>query len=225
MIGSNLMHTIVVETVRLARTVRFNQCPYLGPRSELRKMKILISTVLIVLELMVTASGQVGITAADVTKELAELRSRRETLLTRYSPEYRDVKAIDKRIAELEKQLPEASKSPKFTEAQQKLLLDKLNAELGMQFCSVSPDSSDCVTTDHRKLYADAIVKIVRDSVLVQHLLADAVRGHEANKSATGSAIQVSPIADQQNTELMRLIVAQNQRMIELLEQLVKKRP
>lgn len=118
-----------------------------------------------------------------------------------------------------------ATSPPRFTKAQQDILGSLMLAKLGLAICGMDPDGADCKKADYNKMYGDAMSKVVADPALVSDLVSEAVLKYESMKDLSKSAAQVSQIADQQNAEIMRVIVAQNQRVIELLEQILKKRP
>lgn len=77
---------------------------------------------------------------------------------------------------------------------------------------------------DLHKNLAKIYEQIARYPNLMRFLSARAVKAYESSKPYAKSAPQVSQIADQQNAELLRIIVMQNLRIIELLEQISKKK-
>jgi hypothetical protein len=88
--------------------------------------------------------------------------------------------------------------------------------------CAYSETDSQCKELPGK--LADAYKKAVRFPEVLSFLAATAASDYDRQSALTKSAPQASQIADQQNAEMLRLIVFQNQRIIDLLEQLVKKK-
>lgn len=95
-----------------------------------------------------------------------------------------------------------------------------LRAEAGI--CARTSNEGDECKVVQNKL-ALIYNKIARSPALISFLAAQAMSEYDRGLPQAKSAPQISQIADQQNGELLRLIVAQNQRIIELLEQIAAK--
>lgn len=96
--------------------------------------------------------------------------------------------------------------------------------EVNERIMSVCTDGGvlDCKKVE--KATGDLYSRIIRFPNVVSVLLArSAIKYQSMREGATG-AVQVSQIADEQNVLLNRIIVVQNQRIIELLEKLVNKK-
>jgi len=101
-----------------------------------------------------------------------------------------------------------------------KLLLFQLSATRCGMLANV-PDECKKLNAELPSLY----LKIARSSKLTAAYTSEAIAKYQTMANAPGnkSAMQISQIVDQQNAQLLPLLVFQNQRIIELLEQLVKK--
>lgn len=110
--------------------------------------------------------------------------------------------------------------TPDEADVMGKLLLFQLSAtRCGM--LSNAPDECKALNAELPSLY----LKIARSSKLTAAYTSEAIAKYQTMANAPGnkSAMQISQIVDQQNAQLLPLLVFQNQRIIELLEQLVKK--
>lgn len=114
-----------------------------------------------------------------------------------------------------------ASVSP---EAEPEMLVEKLkSAELSAQLCTISPENKLCSDYTPSTL-SDLYSKIARDPKATAILLARTYESFANMKSGARGAVQVSQAADEAGMRMQLMIIAQNQRIIELLEQLVRKR-
>ena len=87
------------------------------------------------------------------------------------------------------------------------------------------PDGTGCKENNNfEQKYIDSLAKIVQSPKLTSYLVSGAAKNFEGLRISAKSAPQISQIADEQNAELIRIIVIQNQRIIELLEQIAKKK-
>ncbi len=111
-----------------------------------------------------------------------------------------------------------------LTEAEQKLWGELYAAQLGMGLCANLRDNEDCKKSNYEDQYRQALVKAIGYPNLILFIVSDVAKSYEGNKVNARSAPQVSQIADEQNVQLMRIIVIQNQKIIELLEQIAKKK-
>ncbi len=68
------------------------------------------------------------------------------------------------------------------------------------------------------------IQKAMTNPISSNVLIANTVKGYEDLRSAARSAMQVSQAVDESSIKMQMIIIAQNQRMIDLLEQLLKKK-
>lgn len=107
--------------------------------------------------------------------------------------------------------------------AEEKITLSLLDlTQNAIPNCNIEESAKTNRCEDIDKKLAKLYGLISQSPNLMRYLAARAVKSFETNKSYAKSAPQVSQIADQQNAELLRIIVMQNQRIIELLEQLAK---
>lgn len=100
------------------------------------------------------------------------------------------------------------------------LLLFQLSAtRCGM--LSNAPDECKKLNAELPSIY----LKIARSPKLTAAYTSEAIAKYQtmANVPGNKSAMQISQIVDQQNAQLVPLIVFQNQRIIELLEAILKK--
>jgi hypothetical protein len=112
-----------------------------------------------------------------------------------------------------------------LSDAEKKILVDYLTSRASMGFCAYVPDGTGCKENgNYEQKYIDALEAIVKSPRLTSYLVSNAAQKFEGTKIGARSAPQVSQIADEQNAELTRILVIQNQRIIDLLEQLVKKK-
>lgn len=88
--------------------------------------------------------------------------------------------------------------------------------------CGYKPDDPNCVGISE-KLVA-AYQKAIDNPLAIDLLVGNTVYAFEKLRTQARGAGQVSQLADEQNAVFMRLIVLQNQKIIELLEQLNKKK-
>lgn len=105
------------------------------------------------------------------------------------------------------------------------LLVAKLKtAEMLLKLCEASPTNELCKdkdpAADVARLYSD----LVRDVNLSKAVAAYAVSSFAGLRAGASSAMQVSQAADEAGVKMQLILIAQNQRIIELLEQLVKKK-
>jgi hypothetical protein len=89
--------------------------------------------------------------------------------------------------------------------------------------CGYSDGTSEECLSAH-KVLSDLYIKVGRSPQLIRLLAAQAATKYDRLAEQTKSAAQASQIADQQNAALTRLLVLQNQRIVELLEQILKKK-
>jgi hypothetical protein len=111
-----------------------------------------------------------------------------------------------------------------LTDSEKALLKEIMAARANMSGCGYVPDSEPCQKTNYEQLYREAIKKAVDYPNVLLAIATSAIQSYDALRLQTKSAPQASQIADQQNAELMRVIILQNQKIIQLLDQLVKKK-
>jgi hypothetical protein len=109
-----------------------------------------------------------------------------------------------------------------FTKEESEILARIALNSLTAGLCGYDPNKPECKTnaTDLAELYT----KVSRSPKLIKILAAQAVTDYERTRPQAKSAPQASQIAEEQNAQMLRLIVFQNQRIIELLEKLVNKK-
>ncbi len=109
-----------------------------------------------------------------------------------------------------------------FTKEESEILagitLNLMTAEL----CAFDPGNPQCKTGAAE--LAELYTKISRSPKLIKILAAQAANVYERTRPQAKSAPQASQIAEEQNAQMLRLIVFQNQRIIELLEKLANKK-
>lgn len=119
---------------------------------------------------------------------------------------------------------PAAQQTPSTPELDDvNLRLAILTAELGVKVCAISPNADSCKERPAEqlvKLYSQAISR----PAVLRSLLASGVTTFTFAKENARGAAQVSQGADEANVSFQLIIIAQNQRIIELLEQLNKKK-
>ncbi|MCC6328966.1 MAG: hypothetical protein IT174_10650 [Acidobacteria bacterium] len=121
-------------------------------------------------------------------------------------------------------QSTDPAKFSDLNDAEKKLLDDVMAARANMSGCGLVPESESCKKTNYEQVYREAVRKAVANPNVLLAIATSAAQNYDAFRLAPKSAPQASQIADQQNAELLRVIVFQNQRIIELLDQLVKKK-
>jgi hypothetical protein len=121
--------------------------------------------------------------------------------------------------------VPASVEADALTENEKDVLGKLKLAQLTSVNCSLSFErarSAECLGAD--KNLAGLFEKVARSPRIIRVLAAEAVNRYDSLAGETKSAMQASQIVDQQNVILMRLLVLQNQRIIELLDQILKKR-
>ncbi len=119
---------------------------------------------------------------------------------------------------------PAPAAGPVLSDEEKKIFAEFTVAQMGMGMCRRLPENDDCKKSDFAAMYQNNLAKVIGNRKLTMAVLADAAAKFESMRIDTRSAPQVSQIADEQNSQLIRLMVIQNQRIIELLDQLVKKK-
>lgn len=109
-----------------------------------------------------------------------------------------------------------------FTADEAKTLLDLFTANMVSQVCSFQPSNPQCEGNEQK--ISDAYAKSSKSPNLLNYLSSKAINDFERIRRQTKFAQQVSQVSDEHNVVMMRIVVAQNQRIIELLEALVKKK-
>lgn len=160
-----------------------------------------------------------------LTQQKQELEALRAELLVKYTPDYFKIKELDEKIAAIDKEIAavllkkQAGVDLSPADAD---LLAKLLVQISLVQTCVYKTEAHCKSLNIE--LAELYSQVGKSPRLIRFMAAAAVNEYEQNRLNTRSAPQVSQIADEQNVELMRLIVIQNQRIIELLEQIVKKK-
>ncbi len=114
------------------------------------------------------------------------------------------------------------AQSGNYTKEESEILAGILLNALTAANCGYEPNNLLCKTnaTDLAELYT----KISRSPKLIKILAAQAVTDYERTRPQAKSAPQASQVAEEQNAQMLRLLVIQNQRIIELLEKLLTKK-
>lgn len=97
-----------------------------------------------------------------------------------------------------------------------------MTARLGIKLCSLVPDDEKC--KDINEEYRSALSAILKSEAAMNSVLIRLAKEYEATRGGARSAPQVSQVADEFNTDMLRIIAAQNQAIIELLTKLVNKK-
>lgn len=97
-------------------------------------------------------------------------------------------------------------------------------ASMLLTLCSSVPENEKCKDVDPRKDLMELQSSCIKDSECSSMLIADAIANYESLRFGARSAVQVSQAADEYGVKMQLILLSQNQRIIELLEQLVKKR-
>lgn len=111
---------------------------------------------------------------------------------------------------------------PEVLTAEESDILGKLLViELESSRCQMLPATCKDTSQELATLYAQAL----KSPRVIRAIAAQAVFKYQQleNQSGNKSAMQISQIVDQQNAKLIPLLIFQNQRIIELLEQIAKK--
>jgi hypothetical protein len=126
------------------------------------------------------------------------------------------------------KQTQPVTETSKTKEQQQaiddaKLLVEITNAEATLRLCALDSANAACKEDGARKLaelYSEALKKPDTSRFVIARILTE----YQNSREDARSAPQVSQVADEASIKMQFLVIAQNQRIIELLEQLVKKK-
>ncbi len=181
---------------------------------------------LLFFSLLQIVSAQTSKVAADSTaskvseieKQISALEQRRNEALVRFTSDHPDIKDLNQRIAYLQKQRGELLK-PTLSASEIELFTRIIGARAKLQSCVLTSSARVC-QSDLANLYRQAVSSPKVMSLLIETEIAD----YASSSSSARSAPQASQAADEASVNLQILILAQNQRIIELLEQLVKKR-
>jgi len=103
------------------------------------------------------------------------------------------------------------------------LLVQLITAETEAQLYALAPDENKDKSGATRKV-AEAYAKIAQRPTASHLLLSTILSDYSSSRFRAQSAMQVSQSADEAGVKLQMLIIAQNQRIIELLEQIARKR-
>lgn len=117
---------------------------------------------------------------------------------------------------------PEGVKPEELTAEESNVLGQMTLLNLRTERCALL-GSADKECKDASSKLATLYTFVSKSPRLIRYLSAEAVLKYQQMESGAKSAMQASQIVDQQNAKLIPLLVLQNQRIIELLEQLVKK--
>lgn len=118
--------------------------------------------------------------------------------------------------------IPTFAQTDTLTKDEANLLGTLLAIELEAERCgSFGAATEKCLNA--KSELASIYDRVAKSPRLIRYLAAQAVNNYQKVQNAAKSAPQASQIADQQNARLMPLLVIQNQRIIELLEALLKK--
>jgi hypothetical protein len=109
--------------------------------------------------------------------------------------------------------------------AETKLLVSIMEVELTLRLCSMVPTHESCKDRNPSAELAELYNKAAKSSDNIKVLIARAISSYSEMKEGAKSAMQVSQAADEASVKMQMIIMAQNQRIIELLEQIAKKKP
>lgn len=99
-----------------------------------------------------------------------------------------------------------------------------MEAEMAVRLCGIDPEHESCKGRNPAKETADLYSEILRDPDAAKFLLANVLSSYSELRSGARGAVQVSQAADEASVKMQMVVIAQNQRIIELLEQLLKKK-
>jgi hypothetical protein len=100
-----------------------------------------------------------------------------------------------------------------------------LEVEMAAKLCAMSPDHETCKGRNPSAELVDLYGKGMKSPEVSRALIAKTVRSYAEMREGARSAPQVSQAVDEASIKMQMIVIAQNQRIIELLEQLVRKKP
>lgn len=161
--------------------------------------------------------------------ELKRLEMNRTFLLEKYTADHKHVKAIEAEIARVNQRIADlgpmpASKRPPVDPETDQLISELRALREVVQSCGSAPSLPACQGGELKQRLALTYGRAAANNEAILLLFADAIEKFDSSRANTKSAMQVSQIADEQNVDLIRLLVLQNQRIIQLLEQILKKK-
>lgn len=117
-----------------------------------------------------------------------------------------------------------AAQEPALSDEDKKLLGEILIAEQQSRLNALLPADSDKKVPGTTDKLAGLYARAVRSPRLVQLLIGQSLTSYFDLKEGARGAVQVSQAADEAGIKFQLIIMAQNQRIIELLEQIAKRR-
>ena len=96
-------------------------------------------------------------------------------------------------------------------------------AEQSLRLCSMDPANDLCKDKNAKQELTDLYASCTRDAKCSPLLMAKIISEYTSLREGARGAVQVSQAADEAGVKMQMVVMAQNQRIIELLEQLVKK--
>jgi hypothetical protein len=103
------------------------------------------------------------------------------------------------------------------------LLVQLITAETEAKLYALAPEENKDKSGATRKV-AEVYARIAQRPTASQLLLSTILSDYSSDRYRAQSAMQVSQTADEASVKLQMLMIAQNQRIIELLEQIARKR-
>jgi hypothetical protein len=190
-----------------------------------RMRKFYLSIILLLMPFLALSQDR-----ASITRQIAELETKKTELLTKYTENSPQVVELNQQIEKLYGELnrikvAEASliKLESLTADDIKVLLEYKRLEAERNFCSLQAQQARCNPPP-----AEQITAIFREAAkrptLARGLIGLMLSQYDQSRLSVRSAPQASQLADEVTVDQNFIIISQNQRIIELLEQLVKKK-
>lgn len=183
-----------------------------------------MKSLLILLLFVLSVSAQISLdTLLSERRELETKLSELRLNFTEDATQIRDIKrkltTVDKKIAELEPSQPAGV----LTKESQLILGDIIILKTKLNLCGLQQNTATCKENTQKQLFK-VYSKVSKKPELIEYLLSESVSSYEVFQKQEKSAPQASQVANEQSAELLRLLVIQNQRIIELLEKLTTKK-
>ena len=111
----------------------------------------------------------------------------------------------------------------KLSAGETQLLLEFIRTELEVKLYAVAPESNKDKASASQRL-AEIYSKIATSPGASHALMSHILGNYSSSREAARSAVQVSQAADEASIRMQLLLIGQNERIINLLEQIARKR-
>jgi nitrogen-specific signal transduction histidine kinase len=120
----------------------------------------------------------------------------------------------------------EPAKKPADPQEQEAIMLmvKVIGLEMEARLYALAPEQNKDKADAANKL-TELYSQIARNPIASRHLVSSMLRDYTSVREGARGAAQVSQVADEAGIKFQMLVIAQNQRIIELLEQIARKRP